>query len=59
VRRLRALERQNPRTYVVTGPRSDLPGGVGPRVRYGELSDGTYGVERWTSAGVRQLPTWV
>jgi hypothetical protein len=49
-------------TREIWGPRSDDPEGdgsnVGVRVRIGELSDGSYGIERYTSAGVRQTPTW-
>lgn len=62
-RRLRALERTSPVSVTFRGPRTDAgtPGvvdGKGPRVRIGLLSDGSYGVERWTAAGVRQVPTW-
>lgn len=57
-RRVGALERQNPRAIDVDGIRTDLPSGRGPRVRILELSDGTFGVERWTAAGVRQVATF-
>jgi hypothetical protein len=61
-RRLRAVERAHPTTTSYDGPRADDPAGDGshwgPRVRIGLLADGTYGVERWTSTGVRQTPTW-
>lgn len=56
--RVGALERRAPTYSTVDGPRSDLPAGRGPRLRYGLLSDGSYGVERWTLEGVRQLPAW-
>lgn len=62
--RLSALERQSRvpavarETHVFYGQRTDLPAGWGPRVRIGLLSDGSYGVERWTSSGTRQVPTW-
>lgn len=60
--RLKALERAHPETTSFEGPRSDDPHGNGsnrgPRVRIGLLSDGSYGIERWTEAGVRQTPTW-
>lgn len=61
-RRLRALERAHPEATSYEGPRSDDPHANGSnrglRVRIGLLSDGTYGIERWTEAGVRQTPTW-
>lgn len=47
-----------PDSFALNGPRSDLAGGWGVRVRMGLLSDGSYGVERYTSTGVRQVPTW-
>lgn len=56
--RLGALERRAPPYQTVDGPRTDLPSGRGPRVRTGLLTDGSYGIERWTEAGVRQIPTW-
>lgn len=60
--RLRALERAHPETTSFEGPRSDDPHGNGsnrgPRVRVGLLSDGSYGIERWTESGTRQTPTW-
>lgn len=40
------------------GPRTDLSTGWGVRVRVGKLSDGSFGIERYTSTGVRQVPTW-
>lgn len=58
-RRVAALERSAPDSFAVYGPRSDLAGGRGVRVRFGLLSDGTYGVERFSAAGVRTVPTWV
>jgi hypothetical protein len=57
-RRVGAIERANPRAIVVHGIRTDLASGRGPRVRVLELSDGTYGIERWTAAGVRQVATF-
>lgn len=54
-RRLRALERRAPQYLVVEGPRTDLAGGRGPRARFGLLTDGTYGAERWTAAGARTV----
>lgn len=57
-RRLLGLERAKPTAIVVEGPRSDLTGNRGPRVQMGLLTDGTYGIERWSSTGVRQTPTW-
>ena len=60
--RVRRLEQANPEVVVVYGPRSDaaadVEGGEGPRLRLGVLSDGTYGVERWTEAGARQVATF-
>jgi hypothetical protein len=56
--RLASLERLNFESIVLDGPRSDLPALVGPRVRIGLLSDGSYGVERWSASGVRTTPTW-
>lgn len=58
-RRVAALERATPDSFAIFGPRSDLAGGRGVRVRVGLLSDGTYGVERFSSAGTRTVPTWV
>lgn len=57
-RRLRALERVHPESATYEGPRSDLAAGRGPRVRVGLLSDGTYGIERWSSAGSREVGTF-
>lgn len=57
-RRLRALERSAPAYIVVEGPRTDIAGGRGPRARFGLLSDGSYGAERWTAAGVRTVATF-
>lgn len=57
-RRLQGVERLHPEFIVVEGARTDLAGGRGPRVRFGLLTDSNYGVERWTSAGARQVPTW-
>lgn len=49
-------------SYEVWGTRTDDPEGdgsnIGVRVRFGLLSDGSYGIERYTSAGTRQTPTW-
>lgn len=56
--RVAALERRAPRYFVVEGTRSDLPGGRGPRARFGELSDGDFGAERWTSTGTRTKATF-
>ncbi len=42
----------------LNGVRSDLPEGHGVRVRIGELSDGSFGIERYSSAGVRTTVTW-
>lgn len=47
-----------PEFTIYPGPRSDLPGGWGPRVRTGLLSDTTYGIERWSSTGVRTVGTF-
>jgi hypothetical protein len=47
-----------PTSYSINGPRSDLTGGWGPRVRIGILSDLSYGIERYSSGGVRTTPTW-
>lgn len=52
-------EAGTPESYAILGPRSDLATGVGVRVRIGLLSDGSYGIERYTSSGTRQVPTWV
>lgn len=57
-RQLRALARRAPQYVVVEGPRTDIAGGRGPRARFGLLSDGTYGAERWTAAGVRTVATF-
>ena len=49
--------------YEVVGPRNDdvhgYPAGMGPRVRWGLLSNGDYGIERWQQSGQRQIPGWV
>jgi hypothetical protein len=42
----------------LNGVRSDLPEGNGVRVRIGELSDGSLGLERYLSNGTRQTITW-
>lgn len=55
-RKAEAQEKQTSITFL--GSRTDLAAGIGPRARFGVLTDGTFGAERWTSAGVRQLPTW-
>lgn len=58
--RLDSLERRD--TIEIWGTRTDDPEGDGSnegvRVRVGELSDGTFGIERYTSTGTRQTPTW-
>lgn len=61
-RRVSALERGRPQAGQIDGPRSDDPAGDGSlwgaRLRWGLLSDGSYGVERWASDGTRTTPTW-
>lgn len=52
------LQASQPDSIAILGPRSDLTGGKGVRVRIGLLSDATYGIERFTSAGTRQTVTW-
>jgi hypothetical protein len=47
-----------PDSVALNGPRNDLPSLWGVRVRIGLLSDGSYGVERYTINGIRQVPTW-
>lgn len=47
-----------PDSTALNGPRSDLASGWGIRVRFGLLSDGSYGIERYTASGTRQVPTW-
>jgi hypothetical protein len=62
-RRIRRLENPGQRlSAIYYGTRTDLASpthpAYGPRVTIGLLSDGSYGIERWTSAGVRTTPTW-
>ena len=59
-KQVESLQRRRLRTATFYGTRDDAPysGGLGPRVRVGELSDGTFGIERYTAAGVRQTVTW-
>lgn len=62
--RLAALEREleaqkKENSFTIYGERTDLATGIGPRARFGVLSDGTYGAERWTSAGVRTVASFV
>ena len=55
-RQVEAMEKQG--SVIIFGTRSDLAAGVGPRVQMGVLTDGTFGIERWTSAGVRTVGTF-
>lgn len=57
-KQVQVQETVTPDSYCINGPRSDLPSGWGPRVRIGLLSDSSYGIERYTSTGVRQTTTW-
>jgi hypothetical protein len=56
-KRQRNLRRRG-RSVSYHGPRTDIGRGWGVRVRIGRLSDGSYGVERWTTGGSRQTPSW-
>jgi hypothetical protein len=47
-----------PEKVALNGPRLDDPSGWGTRYRLGKLSDGSYGVERFTSSGTRQTIVW-
>jgi hypothetical protein len=47
-----------PERVGLNGPRIDDPTGWGPRYRAGKLSDDSFGVERFTSLGVRQVMVW-
>jgi hypothetical protein len=47
-----------PDTLALNGPRSDDPAGWNTRIHFGLLTDGSYGLERITSNGTRQVVTW-
>ena len=55
---IRIATTSSPEGFAYHGVRTDLPGGRGIRTRIGRLSDGSYGIERYTSTGVRQVVTW-
>jgi hypothetical protein len=55
-KRIRKLERRAPTSIVISGVRTDLPSGKGPRVQLGLLDDGIhYGYEMWSSAGAHTV----